>query len=101
MTVPTPHRDLYVVWASAPERAAPWPGEVFELTPGLCLVRTALSQSRLYHRIKRTLPEGSALLVGTLKTGPKHKGLAPGALPFVRSGGAAEPDDRHEQLGLV
>jgi hypothetical protein len=95
---------LYLVWTSAPWRPGPGPEAVFELAPGLHLVRSAATRSQLYHRVKRGLPDGSALLVGALEDAPKFKGLATGADAFLRGqpgpdgGGptAPEPD-----LGLI
>lgn len=110
MTDDAPARPaLFLVWTEAAESANGWPGEVFGLAPGLHLVRTSRTQSRLYHRVKHSLPPGAALLVATLQTGPKHKGLAAGALAFVRDGGgkadqggeAEGPERAAERLGLV
>lgn len=105
----TGRTTLFLVWTAGAESADSWPGEVFALAPGLHLVKTTLTQSRLYHRVKRRLPEGAALLVATLETAPKHKGLAAGALAFVRAGGgkaggghvAASPEAAAERLGLI
>jgi hypothetical protein len=95
--------ELYLVWTAATDSSDGWPGEVFALAPGLHLVRSALTQSRLYHRIKRRLPAGAGFLVAALETGPKHKGLAAGALAFVRSGagksGAGQPGIGEEADG--
>jgi hypothetical protein len=57
---------------------------VFALAPGLLLAHSPLSRSRLYHRIKRALPPGTAMLVAPLSEPPKMKGMAPGALAFIR-----------------
>lgn len=98
---------LYLVWTAETQGADGWPGEVFALAPGRQLVRTTLSQSQLYHRIKGRLPPGAAFLVATLQAGPKHKGLAAGALAFVRAGGGMagagedDPEASAGRLGLV
>lgn len=100
---------LFLVWTAGADSADGWPGEVFALAPGLHLVKTTLIQSRLYHRVKRCLPTGAALLVATLETAPKHKGLAAGAQAFVRAGGgkagvgdeAESPEAAAERLGLI
>jgi hypothetical protein len=57
----------------------------FELRPGLVLVDSALTRSKLYHRIKWALPAGTALLVAPLAEAPKFKGMAAGALAWVRA----------------
>lgn len=59
--------------------------QVCKLADGLYLAVSALSRSRLYHRIKRQLPQGAALLVAPLADAPKFKGMSPGALTFARS----------------
>ncbi|GAD58472.1 MULTISPECIES: hypothetical protein [Brevundimonas] len=46
---------------------------------------SALSRSRLYHRIKRQLPPDTAFLVAPLADAPKFKGMASGALTFTRA----------------
>lgn len=59
--------------------------DVAPLTEGLWLVRSALTQSQLYHQIKHATHPG-ALFVGQLDEHPKFKGMAAGALKWVRSG---------------
>lgn len=62
-----------------------FPGkQVCILADGLYLVVSALSRSRLYHRIKRQLPPDTAFLVAPLADAPKFKGMARGALTFTR-----------------
>jgi hypothetical protein len=56
----------------------------------LWLVRSGLTRSRLYHRVKRQLPEGTALLCAPLGDEPggwpKFKGMDAGALRWLREG---------------
>ena len=59
--------------------------QVCELADGLYLVVSALTRSRLYHRIKRQLPPGTAFLVAPLADAPKFKGMSRGALAFTRA----------------
>ena len=59
--------------------------QVCKLSDGLYLVISALTRSRLYHRIKRQLPPGTALLVAPLAEAPKFKGMSRGALAFTRT----------------
>jgi hypothetical protein len=58
--------------------------DAIALSPGLYLVRTDLTQSRLYHLVKRETGSAS-LLVGRLAGAPKFKGMAPGSLAALRS----------------
>jgi hypothetical protein len=58
--------------------------QVCALAPGLYLVVSALTRSRLYHRIKRQLPPETAFLVAPLADAPKFKGMSRGALSFTR-----------------
>lgn len=59
--------------------------QVFKLADGLYLAVSALTRSRLYHRIKRQLPPDTALLVAPLADAPKFKGMGRGALNFTRT----------------
>ncbi|MEC9067729.1 MAG: hypothetical protein VX569_10670 [Pseudomonadota bacterium] len=85
---------LYLLWIdpTAQGEAIDLNGDGHPLADGLWLVRSALDRSRLYHRIKWQLPEGAALLLAPLadrRDGwPKFKGLAPGALAWLRAGEA-------------
>jgi hypothetical protein len=54
------------------------------LSPGLWLVRSDLTQSRLYHLVKRETGAES-LFVGRLAGRPKFKGMAAGSLARLRS----------------
>ena len=60
--------------------------DAVELRPGLWLIRSERTRSRLYHAIKRQLPDGTPLLVAELAGDPKFKGMAPGALAWLRHG---------------
>ena len=78
---------LFLVWHD-PERAIDPELRLaldrFELRPGLMLVDSDLTRSQLYHRIKWALPAGTPLLVAPVKEAPKFKGMAAGALSWVR-----------------
>lgn len=75
---------LYLVYVEARD-----PGAILgdfdarQLADGVFLVATALSRSRLYHAIKHRLTP-SRLLVAPLRDDPKFKGMAPGALKWLR-----------------
>ena len=58
---------------------------VCRLADGLYLAVSALTRSRLYHRIKRQLPPDTAFLVAPLSDAPKFKGMSRGALAFTRT----------------
>jgi len=63
--------------------------DAIALSPGLYLVRTDLTRSRLYHLVKRETGTGS-LLVGRLAGDPKFMGMAPGSLAALRSWGPVD-----------
>lgn len=66
--------NLYLVYVRDPvPEQAPLFGGV-ELEPGLYLVRTEQTRSRLYHAIKRELSP-AILLVAPLSGMPKFKGM--------------------------
>ena len=54
------------------------------LSPTLFLVRSDLSQSRLYHLVKRRAG-AETLFVGRLDGPPKFMGMSPGSLATLRS----------------
>jgi hypothetical protein len=78
---------LYVVRieGGSSQDAVPDNTESMVLSEGLFLVRTSATQSQLYHAVKRrTKPD--ALFVARIDGAPKFKGMADGALKWVRSG---------------
>ena len=85
---------LYLLWhdpaAKLPDNFA-LHGDAHKLADGLWLVRSELTRSRLYHRIKRQLPEGTALLCTPLgdepEGWPKFKGLSSGAGKWLKREG--------------
>jgi hypothetical protein len=64
------------------DEPGPWT-EVFPLRPGLALIDSDESRSTVYHALKDVVGDG-ALLVAPLTDAPKFKGVAPGALRWVR-----------------
>lgn len=58
--------------------------ERHRLQPGLHLIESDASQSRVYHDIKAGLPRDTPLFVARLDHQPKFKGADPGALAWVR-----------------
>lgn len=77
----------FVVYLEDPERPVSMTDgpDGVQLSESLFLVRSSESQSRVYHDIKhRTRPK--SLFVGRLEDDPKFKGMAEGALKWVRKG---------------
>jgi len=72
-----------VVGGSRPD-AVPHKTESAALSDGLFLVRTSATQSQLYHAVKRRA-QPDALFVARLDGAPKFKGMADGALKWVRA----------------
>ncbi|TIX50461.1 hypothetical protein [Alteraurantiacibacter aquimixticola] len=85
--------DLYLLWfdpeADEPE-SLDFHGDAHVLADGFWMVRSDLTRSKLYHRIKWQLPDDAALLLAPLDDSrdgwPKFKGLAEGALKWLREG---------------
>jgi hypothetical protein len=61
----------------------PW-REAVEVAPGLLLVETDETLSRVYHEMKWLLPDDCALLVAPLSERPKVRGVAPGTVTWLR-----------------
>lgn len=78
--------SVYLAWSavSVPDDAAgPW----IELRPvaeGVALIESTETLSRVYHELKWSLPEETALVVAPLAERPKLKGLAPGTTTWLR-----------------
>ena len=78
---------LYLAYFNLPPGERPrldLDDQYFPLQPDLYLIETGLTRSKLYHRIKWQLPDGTPLLVAPLADDPKFKGMADGALKWVR-----------------
>ena len=85
MPSPAPTPCPYLVYLPAGAEQVVFPaGRVTPLDNHLHLVVSTLDRSQLYHRIKRQLPAGSALLVAPISEAPKFKGMAAGALAACR-----------------
>ena len=79
---------LYLVWIETEIEIEPEVRlalDFFELQPGLLLIDSDLTRSKLYHRIKWALPKDTALLCAPLADAPKFKGMETGALNWVRA----------------
>lgn len=60
-------------------------GDGVRLHAGLYLIRTELTRSKLYHRIKWQLEDGAGLLVAPLADDPKFKGMEAGSLKWLKN----------------
>ena len=56
----------------------------FALKDGLWLVASDLTQSKLYHLVKRHIPRDAGLIVCEAARPPKFKAMPAGALAWVR-----------------
>ena len=78
---------VFVAWVSAEpeeELVGPW-REVVRPAPGLLLVDSDDTLSRVFHEIKWALPDDAALFVAPLADVPKLRGLTPGTLSWLRA----------------
>lgn len=75
---------VYLETEGAPDAAAV--ADMTELRPGLYLVESAQTRSRLYHAIKRRLSP-TRLLAPPLAEAPKSKGMAAGVQRWLRGQG--------------
>ena len=77
---------VYLAWSGAPVTEGipgPW-REVLVAAPGLAFVDSDDTLSRVYHELKWSLPDGTALAVTALTTAPKLKGLRAGTQTWLR-----------------
>jgi hypothetical protein len=78
---------VFLGWTSEavpPGLFGPWT-ELHVAAPGLVLIDSAESLSRVYHELKWALPPNAALIVAPIAGVPKLKGLAPGTLSWLRA----------------
>lgn len=77
---------LYLVYVQGAERPDKAVGnlQAVRLAETLFLVRSAQTRSELYHAVKRRSAPGQ-LLVAPLDGDPKFKGMAAGALKWLRA----------------
>lgn len=76
----------YLAWAGTPlpERLeGPWT-EYRRVADDLALLESDEPLSPVYHELKWSLPEGTALLVAPLHARPKLKGLPAGTTTWLR-----------------
>lgn len=83
--------NVCLVWLGDPAAArhvlgkpGPW-REVREAGPGLLLVDTFETLSRVHHEVKWMLPDDCPLLVAPVERRPKARGAAPGTVSWLRA----------------
>jgi hypothetical protein len=64
--------------------AGPW-RDVFRLAPGLFLIDSEATLSRVYHELKWSLPPGTGVLVAPLPEAPKFSKVERGAQAWLRT----------------
>ena len=77
---------MYLAWVGAPvplDTPGPW-RELRDGPPGVVLIDSDERQSRVFHELKWSLPEDTALFVTRLDTRPKLKGMPDGTLAWLR-----------------
>jgi hypothetical protein len=80
---------VFLAWASdLPEElfaelAGPW-REVRRVAPGLALVDSPETLSRVYHELKWQLAEDASLFVTAVEHTPKSRGMAAGTTSWLR-----------------
>lgn len=77
---------VYVAWVSeVPEPGLPGPWtELRTAAPGLLLIESDDTLSRVFHELKWALVEDAALFVAPLAATPKLRHLEPGTLSWLR-----------------
>jgi len=78
---------VYVAWTSElPEENLPGPWtEIRVAAPGLLLIESEDTLSRVFHELKWALSEDSPLFVAPVAATPKLRGLAAGTLSWLRA----------------
>jgi hypothetical protein len=79
--------SIYLAWTDAQfaeDLPGPWTA-THGAAPGVLLVDSQQSLSRVYHELKWSMPAGAALLVSPVAGRPKLTGLAPGTLSWLRA----------------
>ena len=78
---------VYVAWTpDLPEANLPGPWtELKVAAPGVLLVDSDDTLSRVFHELKWALSEDASLLVGPLAATPKLRGLNSGTLSWLRA----------------
>jgi len=82
--------SVYLAWLGDPSAVdavmtapGPW-REVIEAGPGLLVVESDDTLSRVYHEVKWLLPDDCALLVAPVAERPKARGVTGGTVSWLR-----------------
>jgi hypothetical protein len=78
---------VFMAWTSetVPDDVlGPWRG-VHVAAPGIALIDSDETLSRVYHELKWSLSQDAALPVAPVAAAPKLRGVAPGTLSWLRS----------------
>jgi hypothetical protein len=78
---------VYLAWTSElPEEDLPGPWtELRRAAPGLVLIDSTDTLSRVFHELKWALSEDAALLVAPVAATPKLRGVSPGTLSWLQA----------------
>ncbi len=81
----SPKTTVYLAWTPEPphDLLGPW-DELRVVAPGLLLIESSDTLSRVFHELKWALAEDAPLFVAPLAATPKLRGLAPGTLSWLR-----------------
>lgn len=76
---------VFLAWTAAePDTLdGPW-SEAREIVPGLLLLESTESLSAVYHAVKWSLPDDTALIVTPVPRTPKSRGLPGGTTTWLR-----------------
>jgi hypothetical protein len=77
---------VYVAWVSElpePHLPGPW-AELRVAAPGLLLIDSDDTLSRVFHELKWALSEDARLFVAPVAATPKLRGVEPGTLSWLR-----------------
>ena len=76
---------VYLLWTSDPldDLHGPW-RESRWIAPGVALIDSPETLSRVYHEVKWQLADDAALMVSPVEHTPKSRGMAPGTTSWLR-----------------
>ncbi|WP_162602279.1 hypothetical protein [Nocardioides daejeonensis] len=76
---------VYLAWVAQPpaDLHGPWE-EARVIAPGLLLIESDEALSPVYHALKWSLPDNTALIVSPVTQQPKSRGMAPGTTSWLR-----------------
>lgn len=80
--------QLFLIWHGAEDAEVQLAEPSHPLTGQMFMVRSERSRSKVYHAVKWQLPPDTPLCVAPLAADPKFKGMADGALKWLRAGEA-------------